>query len=276
MEYQCVVLDIDGTLLNSEGELSRENRQAVKAVQRQGIPVILATGRRITRARPWLRALEIKTPAVIHNGAVVYSGVEDKITFQKGIEQDVAAAVVSVLRQEKVPYVVYTGASGGECLVMERDQWEDHRRLVQRFVGDAVEPVPCLDPRDEPLKIALVGRSSELQRHLIHWQQRMGTRTNMMIFQSRDGLFTGVEFVAKGVSKAAGAERILAAMGLDLSQALAIGDDVNDMELIERAALGIAVENGDPRLKQAAARVTLANDHHGVARALEDFILSRK
>ncbi len=272
-EIRCVVLDIDGTLLNSAEELSQRNRAAVRAVQARGIPVTLATGRRLVRTLPWIQALNIIMPVVIHNGAVIYDPVSRTVTHKIGMELDLVAGIIDDLRASGFHFVVYTGESAGDGLQMEQNLWETGRHLLQRYVGDGVDAVDVHRFAEPPLKVAMVAPVKELEPHLPRWQERYGQSTNMMVFHSLDGLYTGVEFIAPGVSKAAAAKQILRSRGIRLAEALCIGDDVNDKELIEQAGWGIAMANGDPRVRQVAKHITAANDDDGVAQALEDYIL---
>ncbi len=272
-DIRCVVLDIDGTLLNSEHELSQRNRAAIRAVQKRGLLVTLATGRRLVRTLPWIRALEITVPVVVHNGAVIYDPVTQLVTEKIGMDMVLVERIVDDLRASGVHFVVYTGESAGDALQMEQNLWETGRHLLQRYVGDGVDAVDAHDFAEPPLKVASVGPTEELEPYLPVWQERYGDCTNMMVFYSADGLYSGVEFVALGVSKASAAERILRSRGFGLDEALCIGDDINDKELILGAGVGIAMANGDLRLREAARHITSSNDEDGVAQALEDYIL---
>ena len=83
MKYGLVALDIDGTLLDSNGELSARVRRTIKAVIDRGVMVTLATGRRISSTLPWAKALGIEIPLVVHNGAVIVCPKTEKFNYKK-------------------------------------------------------------------------------------------------------------------------------------------------------------------------------------------------
>lgn len=107
------------------------------------------------------------------------------------------------------------------------------------------------------------------------WQNRYQNKLDMLVFSSPEHQYLGVEFLPQGCSKATGVLFVAESLGFDFSQVLAIGDDINDIELLQQAGFGVAMGNASPQVQAAADAVTTSNVGDGVAEALHLFVLGR-
>ena len=161
MQYQLAVLDLDGTMLSTDGELPVTVRRSIAAVKARGIKVTLATGRRICRTLPWARTLEIDIPVVAHNGAVVVNPESGAVVSKQGISLSAANQVIDELLHLSIPFLVYRGEDQGEMgLLLE--QFSQHRTEFLTFIDDQVELVSKLDLKSNPIKIAVLGQDYQL------------------------------------------------------------------------------------------------------------------
>src|SRR5690554_2130564 len=151
MKYKLIALDIDGTLLNSNEEMTPRVRKSIKDVQEAGLHVTLATGRRNSRTLPWAEALGLSLPLTVHNGAVILDPVNGEVLQQSGIPVDLSEEIFNELRSENVPFAFYTGDSKGDKLVMEEMAQPNAKQLFWRFMGEAVEIIPQTRLREAPL-----------------------------------------------------------------------------------------------------------------------------
>ena len=124
MNYRLVALDIDGTILNSEEELSPRTRKVILQVQERGVQVVLATGRRLVRTLPWAQALGLTQPLIVHNGAVIFEQASGEILLQEGVDLQMAQVIQGELEARFLNFVVYTGESAGEEV---RKPWQEGR-----------------------------------------------------------------------------------------------------------------------------------------------------
>lgn len=273
MAYRCVVLDIDGTILDSRGRLSARTRAAVGALKLQGILVLLATGRTLGQTLPAAAALSLSTPLVVHNGALIYDPTAAVVLRRQGIPIPLAGEIISALAAGGTAPGIYLGNDENDPLLMEQNTPVDVLTLMGEVTGSQLRLVSRLQFDVEPLTIAALGRQNQLGRQITQWQRRFAARSQMMVFYSGDGVYAGIEFTARGVHKASAVAWILERYGLDFAEVMAIGDDINDRELLQQAGLGIAMGSGDPRLQEAVSALTASNDEDGAAQAIEKYIL---
>ncbi len=269
--YRLVVLDIDGTILTSKQELSSRVRSVIKAIRQQGIYVTLATGRRPTAALPWAKALDIDIPIIAHNGGVILHPHDGRVLFSKGIELTLAKKLQQELVQARIPHLVYRGEDAGNIGMLARDFLQTKAQFLadiddQVFVADTVEFGQAV------VKFAVLDTLTHIQPRLARWFQVYGDGAALTVYSSP--LYLGVDFVASQCSKASGVSVVLKELELDFSQVVAIGDDVNDRELIMQAGFGVAMLNASETVKKEADYVTTeTNDEDGVAQVLEDIFL---
>src|SRR5690554_1338845 len=114
---ELIALDIDGTLLTSESELSTRTYNVLQQAKKQGIRIILATGRILKRTLPLMKELELQDYLVVHNGAIVYDNRTNKIALKRGISLKLASDIIARLEKEQIIYYVFTGESGGEEII---------------------------------------------------------------------------------------------------------------------------------------------------------------
>ncbi len=271
MDIKLVVLDIDGTLLTTGGELAPRVRRAIRDVREKGIAVVLATGRRLCRTMPWVRALGLTDPVIAHNGAVIVHPEDERVLVKRVLPLDIAQRLVEQLGQLRVQYCLYDGAFAGDEVFVEREFWQASRGVFRQFLADAADPVDAIAFHHPPVKISVLDETERLSPLLPIWRQEFGADTTMLVFESRD--YLGVEFMAFGCSKASGVEFVLNESGLAFSQVLAMGDDVNDIELLDRAGMGFAMANSPQEVREGARFVAPSNDDDGVAEVLEEYLL---
>ena len=269
MGIRLIALDIDGTILTSDEELSARTRRSIRWVQEQGLHVILATGRRVIRTLPWARALGVNDLLVVHNGAVIYDMKKEKSVLECGIDLDIARAVIGLLEDAQMNYVVYTGESAGERLIAPEYAWKHARHLMLHYCGEVGETVPQVDLTIPPIRISLIDRPEKvdpLYEHLVH---TYGKTLNVMLFGAQHQDWHGIEVIAGRCSKGTGVAYVCERLGIEPHEVIAIGDNVNDLEMIEWAGMGVAMENAPLVVRQAADLVAASNDQDGVAKVLE-------
>ncbi|NLM24636.1 MAG: HAD family phosphatase [Firmicutes bacterium] len=271
MKYGLVALDIDGTLLDSNGELSARVRRTIKAVIDRGVMVTLATGRRISSTLPWAKALGIEIPLVVHNGAVIVCPKTEKIQLQKGIPVTIAQQIHTDLLKRKVPHLVYKGEDHGDTGYLPTEFNSRSRALFLEYIDDHIQNVEQVYFSEPVIKISALGETKQIMAYLEQWQADYGQDTSLTIYNSVD--YSGVDFIPPTCSKATGIKHVAEQLGLSIEQVVAIGDQANDLEMIKAAGLGIAMYNAPQEVKEVAKYVTSSNDQDGVAQALEDIFL---
>jgi len=262
--YRLLVADIDGTLVTSDREITPRVKDAVKQAQAKGVRVCLATGRIWSSAQPYFRALGADPPAILYNGGMIYDFVADKVLRRVPLAYEHAKAVLEILRE--VPYVqphlyvadrVYTGRMNE--LTME------YRRKDSLHVEEVGDLIAFLPP--EPMKILIIGPRA----HLTTVFERIATlplRINAVFSEE-----TYLEILPAGSTKGAALVEMANALQIPLEATIAVGDNLNDLEMIQAAGLGVAMGNAPPDLQSEAGYVTSTNDQDGLAEVIERFVL---
>ena len=235
--YRLLAADIDGTIVTSRREVPPGVLSAVRAAQSRGVRVLLATGRIWMSAEPYIRRVHL--------------------------DYAHARAVLEILRAfpEVQPHVyvgdrVYAGTANE---LTERYRRKDG--LPVEEVGDLIEFLP----RD-PMKILIIGARPDLERVAAE------VRAHPMPINTVFSEETYFEVLPAGSSKGVALRFVAEHLRIPLSAVIAVGDNLNDLEMIQTAGLGVAMGNAPEALKVAAGYVAPTNDEEGLADVIERFI----
>lgn len=271
-EIKLIALDVDGTLYNDAKEISPGNRRAIEAVMARGITVTLATGRAWMFARPIAQSLGVDVPLICSNGAMVRDS--DTVFVHENIEQANVEYAAQVARHWGSPFYAFDEdriyASGGERAVAEFERWSGRQRKTEFYEN--------LILMDSPEEIAqAVGGTSVKLLILDYDQKRLGEIKREI---NQDGRLLAVspepfnlDIANCGVTKATGLQKLAARLGIPMENVMAFGDGENDLEMLQSAAIGVAMANAPETVRQRAGFVTKTNEEDGVAFAIEKFCL---
>ncbi len=261
-----VASDLDGTLLTSLGEVSPRSRRALVAVRAAGGHVVLATGRPTRYVVDLARSLDLDTPVVCANGAVLYDARRDEVVAERTLATRVVGELGAALRA-RLPGVAFAveGARGFRCerRFAEHNEWPIP---VDAVVDDEGwvdgEPVAKLLVRHPGLELGeLLAAAGEVL-------DGQGEAT----YSSA----TLLEVAAPGVDKAAGLAEVVGALGVEQGDVVAFGDMPNDIPMLRWAGTGVAVANAHREVRAVADAVTASNDDDGVARDLEERLAAQQ
>ncbi|HEY3249274.1 MAG TPA: Cof-type HAD-IIB family hydrolase [bacterium] len=262
--YRLLVADIDGTLITSTREIPDGVHAAVRAAQASGVRVCLATGRIWPSAEPYVRGLGADPPAILANGGIVYDFRTDTVLRQVPLAYEQARAVLEVLRAHPgvQPHLyvhnrVYVGHVNAHTEYYRRKD-----RLVVEEVGDLLAFLP-----PDPTKILIIGARHDLVEAAAAIA-RLPYPMNVVFSEQ-----TYLEVLPTGSSKGAALEFVAQLLGIARDKIIAVGDNLNDQEMVRFAGLGVAMGNAAPELQAQADYVTKTNDEEGLAEVIERFIL---
>lgn len=272
--YQLLALDLDGTLLDPESRISADNRAAVAAAVARGVTVVLASGRAPRHMRDAHTALNLMTPVVAHNGAVVMDLANNHVVHHAPIALPTAREVLNIITRFQPKTNLHVETHHGP-----RDAWhvQELDARVALFVGkyrvappDSVGQIQCV-LNNEPTRISKLWFRSPADVMTAIKQCLQVELPGQLETLAFDDVSLTVH--ATGVSKAAGVAWFAQQMAIPQESVLAIGDEVNDAPLLAWAGMGIAMGNATTEARAAARAVTCSNAEHGVARAIERFLL---
>jgi Cof subfamily protein (haloacid dehalogenase superfamily) len=269
-----VALDIDGTLLTSRKTISPRTHAAVHAAVRRGVHVALVTGRRHPSARLVADALGVPGPLILHNGALI---VEDGAVIEyRPLARATAARVIELGRRHGAYPVVHWG-SGGEGLLYVEGGVSAHEALA-RYLGHSHDGVRVVDdlatgyPGD-PVQVMFGGALRPMAEFYPRIAAELGpevsaTRT---VYPHLGSAF--IDVLRRGVSKGEALLALCGRYGLTREEVLAIGDNWNDLDMLQAAGRGLVMGTAEPELLAAGFEVLPGSDQDGVALALERYVL---
>ena len=270
---RALFLDIDGTLTGVDSLVSSGVKAALQAAKAQGCEIILCTGRTRFTMHPIAEQLaSLPTYAVTSNGGVALNLETGALLYRHLIPVDVALEVVqAILEAGGEPYVFEDsdtpGIEGSRVLFhpelpvgpwAQRPRYRPHEGIE--------EALPFA-----PVSVSTFGPPQVMRPLAVRLAQRLSDQVS--VIQSGSDTNWGVEIHAANVNKRLGLETIVTQIGISREEVVAIGDHINDLEMLAWAGIGVAMGNALPEVKAVADWVTTRYDEDGVARAIERFVL---
>lgn len=266
--YRVLAFDLDGTLTNSQKQVTERTRAAVWRARELGCKIVLASGRPIDGIRPVAKTLEMDRLGgyiVALNGAVIIDCQTGERLYDAPIPRELISGICEYGRIHNVPMLTYV--PGGE--ITNRP---DHPQIIREASCNALPLIYTEDFEaaipDPVENIMYIDEPEPLAKNCEELNALYGDQLN--IYRS-DPCF--MEILPLGIHKAGGLEKILEILGYEKEQMMAFGDALNDLEMLAFAGMGVCMANGAEEVREAADYVTASNDEDGVALALEKFVL---
>jgi Cof subfamily protein (haloacid dehalogenase superfamily) len=276
MPVRLIALDIDGTLLDDRAQLPEVNRKAVADAVVRGIEVALVTGRRYDFAMPIARQFPCPLTMIVNNGAMVKSSAG--VTHLRHLlPRDVALRVLEATHEFSDLASVCFDRPRESQLIFERIAWDDPVRCGylernREFIAE-VSPLSA-SLTENPVQIMFTGtvaRMREVESVLAQLPFSSEYSLALTLYDRSD--FGLVDVISPGCSKGSTLAEWVTLRGWSREDVMAIGDNLNDMEMLEYAGLPVVMGNSVPELKSLGWHETLSNDQGGVAAAIEAFAL---
>ncbi len=262
---QLVATDLDGTLLNSQHELTPRTEAALRAALARGVQIVLATGKTRASAVDLIRRLDLKTPGVYNQGLVLYDGA-GAVIYQRALDPALAQQLIDLAEAKDYTIKAYNGES---TFVRAHNRHTAFMSAHHEPPGEAIGTLRHL-PGAMPInKVVVVDDPPRVREARALLSARFDSQIKLV-----QAIPEVLELLPPGASKGDGLRRLLEHLGNAPEHVMAIGDGENDIEMIELAGIGVAVGNAYHRLKAAADYVVASNDEDGVAEAIERFVLA--
>lgn len=267
---KLIAIDLDGTLLKDDKTISERNITTLKAAKAQGVKVVLCTGRPLNSVLAHLETLGLTDPgdyAVTFNGGLVQANDTGEILSQDVMSVADAKDIYELTSRLEIPL----DAVAGDYVYRIQPQ-----PVAYPSMYDQLNKILIFEDRtflelaaDQVINKMVSAIPAEyLEEKLPQVPADYHGRYN--IVRSGEFLF---EFLPKHVSKANGLAKLGALLNIEKSEMMALGDEENDLAMIEYVGLGVAMANATAELKGAAQYITETNENHGVALAVEKFVL---
>ena len=268
--YKLLVADIDGTLLGRNGTISTEDADALAKARQSGIQVALSTGRVTQACLAILEQLALNGYHIFSDGALVTNPKTGQEVYAEPIGRDLVRQIVDFAHREEIIFDLYSATH----FFVERETWASDIR--RQFFGLQPTVIDFTDlwQKERIIKGTLVVRSPEEKAKASSFYRHFKDSLNLS--WTKTPAYPEVDFInviAPGVTKGKALEALAAFLEISLNEVIAIGDGVNDVPVLSRAGLAIAMGNAPDELKTVADYITLDVDHSGVAEAINRFLV---
>ena len=270
-DIKVIAMDLDGTALNHQKQLTERTRAAIQNAAKSGIQIVVATGRTFSSLAPEVLAMPEITCAITSNGAVVNRIPDGAVLLHNYPKPETVSEIAGMIQGEKIDTEVCTG---GQAYIGQSyyDRVLDGKtnRDVQ-YVKTTRHPVPDIYQFLLQHRVAIenINLNFKTLEEKQQWQQRFQklpgvTPTSSFLFN--------VELGGATTSKAHALQALLDEWQMTSQQVMAFGDSENDLGMIQMAGIGVAMANGMEEVKQAADLLAESNEEDGVAKIIEQLI----
>ncbi len=269
MKYKLLVLDVDGTLLNSKRELTKRTIATLIKVQQLGIRIALATGRPTHGVMPLAKALGLDQHGgfvIAHNGAMVLNVADGEVIFERSIDAQMVPFMQKLAERARMILSCYEGEEVistdiTDAHVIDEAAMNGMKLRQVEHIADAITKSPrelmLVSDNEEELS----GVEEYLQRHMSGVMDTIHSNPYYL------------EIVGYQVGKGYAMSALVQKLGISKADILAIGDGTADVAMLQQAGMGIAMGNAVDGVKHCADAITLTNDEDGAAIAIEKAIM---
>lgn len=269
MKYKLICSDIDGTLVDQDGRIPEENLKAIKRLREKGVLFAICSGRVYYAASLVARYYEIPCCIVSCNGGIVVNDETDEIIRIHNLPMDLRNRICDIADRyhcvvglNQRDGIVYRGWDGEENVIYAQANEMYGPKTGRRMRIEQVEDYRKRLQEEELVKLSIWARSEEDYKKLCEEIEKIPDIT------SASALKWQLEITNGNVSKWTGVRNLMDYYGIRKEEVVCIGDTMNDYPMVKNAGLGIAMANGEEKLKEAAAYVTDTNNNAGLAKAI--------
>lgn len=269
MKNLLVAIDLDGTLVDQNGKIADEDKEAVARLAQNYVRVAICTGRILQTALPYITELNLgKSPHILFDGALIYVPTGQVTVYSLPLLPEVVHEAIEYCRGAGIYLELYSR----ESFFAERENWSDeiHRSFFR------VEPTFVdfngIWDKEDILKAEMVIGSSEDAQKAKGFADHFGGRLNYSI--AHTPAYPEVEFlniIHPEVSKGTALRFLAQTLMAFPAEIIAIGDGINDIPLLREAGRAVAMGDAPDEVKQVCSYTTLDVEHHGVAEAIKHF-----
>lgn len=289
--YKLIAIDLDGTLLNSYGEITNKTKRVLKETMKKGIEVILASGRTVDSIKTIADEVDIKKYIIAGNGSIVYDLEKNNVIYEKYISKIKALNIIKICEENSITYSIYTNktivanALKYNILYYYKTNLnkEPNKKTSITIVQDIYDYVKNMQD-EKVMKIFICDNNKSVFNSI---QKKLEEISDVEVLDvshmSRKIITNGTEEVPieyfyteiteKDVDKWVSLEFLLDKLNISKNEVIAIGDNANDKKMIETSGLGIAMKGCTPKIAEIADYISdFDNDHDGVAKIIEKII----
>lgn len=269
---ELIAIDLDGTLLRDDKSLVEENVQAIQEAIDQDVRVVICTGRTLPSIDYVLEGLPDGNGdeyLILQNGAVIHKLPSFEVVHETVLSQEDRQAVYDAFMGSRTPEVQIVGFDADKLYLVDDETpnqsvINDSKILSTPVTNAKFEDILKLDQLYKFVAFSEPQYMNQLQANLPE-----SIYDQVHVIRS---LPVALEFIPKAANKANGLTALMNALNIDKENVMAIGDEMNDLEMVKMVGLGVAMGNANQPIKDVADYITLSNNEAGVAHAIRHFV----
>ena len=287
--YKLVVIDLDGTMLNSYGVVTNETKEVIKKVEKQGVEVVVASGRPIDSIKEIAKEIESKNYFIAGNGAIIYDIKNDEIIYEKTLSKEKVLEIIKICEDNSISYNIYTEneilATSLKYNVLyyhkENLKKEESKKTKINLVKNMYEYIQNKEDVkflkiticDESKAVfnSIIRKIKEIKEIEVLEISHMSRKTIKQGTEEFEISYYYTEISAGDVDKWNAIEFLMEKLKIKREEIMTIGDNLNDRKMIENAGLGVAMGQSTPAILELADEVTSSNDEEGISKILQKY-----
>lgn len=259
--YRAILFDLDGTLVRDDLEINSKDIQFINKLRKSNIEISIATGRILKAANPFIKQLNITAPVILYNGAVVMGPTDKTVLWCKKINPPQAQSALKILQEFNLDIQIYSKPNDEGFFVSEVTkaikQFTNKDKIPAKKVENLEEVVP-----GGVVKFLNIGKRGSLKRCMVKLKNEVPDLTFIL------SEYNYLEVLPSGVSKGTGLKKWSEIKNVSLESTVAFGDNMNDLELLKTAGLGVAMATAPTAVKEVTDLTTESVEERGIRKAL--------
>lgn len=273
LDIKLIAIDMDGTLLHSDGTVSKKTIETLENAIQAGIYIVPASGRVRSILPDELFKISGIRYALTSNGAAIYDFVEEKVLHENTIPVEEALRLFDIVSEKDIVVEAYINGKG----YMSQKHFDSMERfpIQAHYIKDCrAKKIPVTD-----LRTHIAKSTTGIEKFNMPWVSNEIRKEFTEIFDKIEDVAhaksmpDNIEVNRQGANKGGGLKMLCQLLNIPLSQTMALGDNPNDMEMLTEAGFSVAMGNGTNEIKEIADFITKTNDEDGVAFAIQKFVL---
>lgn len=271
LNIKLCVFDLDGTLLNSNGDISNDTIESIKKLKSKNILYTIATGRIDYLARRYQREIESELPIVCCNGSLIRD-LDNNTLYKKTLNFNIIEELVEFYNYYKLDFMFYNE----ECVLTSPNN--PRIRLLEDFINKCIpqDKFEFKVLKDDIHKYSNMNFLKALvtiddRGKLLDIQSKLSEKFEDLSVVSSSKVL--LDIMPNSINKGTGVYNLCKLLGIKYENVCAFGDNFNDIEMMQSAGVSISPENAEDSIKKLSTYVTKSNDDDGIAFAINEFIL---
>ena len=287
--YKMIAIDLDGTLLDSYGNISTKNIQALEQAVEKGSEIVISSGRIFDSTKNFSDEINGTRYIISGNGSIVYDKKEKKTLYSNCIPKEKVLEIIDICDENSIYYSIYTNKGiiakslNYNVLFYQNeniaqpdekkisiDILENIREYIETTEGEQYSKISICD-KDEIVFSNILKKLKQIDGAYVLDIAHMSRKFFKQEGETLEVKYFYTEITSENVNKWTAIEYLLSHLGINKEDVMCIGDNVNDLEMIQNAGLGVLMGNANPLLKDASDIVVSTNNEGGVAEAIEKY-----